>query len=183
MTIALKRPLPQGIRRSIWMRRWISNGSVQSLRRLRDGRPTLDAVLKFKTLAMQNLYGMSLDATETTTRDRLTWLHFYGLLGRTRRPMRRRRTRKRAGRSITKRRRGVVHIFGSSGCNAASPPIEEVGPTPVFEAAFDGEQGLGARLRPAASRWRNSASCALPAMMPGARRSRVFGNRPGTDPS
>ena len=44
---------------------------------------------------------------------------------------------------------GVAHIFGSSGCNAASPPIEEVGPAPVFEAAFDGEQGVGARLRPA----------------------------------
>ena len=47
---------------------------------------------------------------------------------------------------------GVVHIFGSSGCNAASPPIEEVGPAPVFEAAFDGEQGVGARLRPAGIR-------------------------------
>ena len=52
---------------------------------------------------------------------------------------------------------GVVHFFGSSGCNAASPPIEEVGPAPVFEAAFDGEQGVGARS------------------------SQVFGNRPGTD--
>ena len=52
---------------------------------------------------------------------------------------------------------GVVHIFGSSGCNAASPPIEEVGPAPVFEAAFDGERGVGARS------------------------SQVFGNRPGTD--
>ena len=99
------------------MRRWISNGSVQSLRRLRDGRTTLDAVLKFKTLALQNLYGMSLDATETTTRDRLTWLHFYGLLGRTRRPMRRRRTRKRAGRSITKRRRPSR----TSGSRSTSP--------------------------------------------------------------
>ena len=47
---------------------------------------------------------------------------------------------------------GVVHIFGSSGCNAASPPIEEVGPAPVFEAVFDGEQGVGARLRPAGIR-------------------------------
>ena len=53
---------------------------------------------------------------------------------------------------------GVVHIFGSSGCNAASPPIEEVGPAPVFEAAFDGEQGVGTR------------------------RLRVFGNCPGIEP-
>ena len=66
--------------------------------------------------------------------------------------------------------KGVVHIFGSSGCNAASPPIGEVGLAPVFEAAFDGEQSVGARLRPAASGWRNSASCALPAMMPSAAR-------------
>ena len=47
------------------MRQWISNGSVRSLRRLRDGRPTLDAVLKFKTLALQNLHRLSLDTTET----------------------------------------------------------------------------------------------------------------------
>ena len=66
--------------------------------------------------------------------------------------------------------KGAVHIFGSSGCNAASPPIGEVGLAPVFEAAFDGEQSVGARLRPAASGWRNSASCALPAMMPSAAR-------------
>ena len=46
---------------------------------------------------------------------------------------------------------GVVHIFGSSGCNAAGSPFEEVGPAPVFEAAFDGEQGIGARLRLAPS--------------------------------
>ena len=51
-----------------------------------------------------------------------------------------------------------IHIFGSNGYNAASFPIEEVGPAPVFEAAFDGEQGVGAR------------------------RSRVFGNRPGINP-
>ena len=45
----------------------------------------------------------------------------------------------------------MVHIFGSSGCNAAGSQFEEVGPEPVFEAAFDGEQGIGARLRPAPS--------------------------------
>ena len=60
---------------------------------------------------------------------------------------------------------GVVHIFWSSGCSSASPPIEKVGPAPVFETAFDGEQGVGTRLRPAVFGWRNSASRALSAMM------------------
>ena len=32
------------------------------------------------------------------------------------------------------------------------PPIEEVGPAPVFKAASDGEHGVGARLRPTAHR-------------------------------
>ena len=52
----------------------------------------------------------------------------------------------------------AVHIFWSSGCDAASPPFEEVGPAHVFEAAFDGEQGVGARFRPAASRPFESAA-------------------------
>ena len=43
---------------------------------------------------------------------------------------------------------GHVSRFWSGGCGAASPPIEEVGQTVVLEAAFDGEQGVGARLRP-----------------------------------
>ena len=41
-------------------------------------------------------------------------------------------------------------IFWLCGCGAASPPIEEVGPAPVFEAAFDGEHGVGSRFRPVA---------------------------------
>ena len=45
----------------------------------------------------------------------------------------------------------MTYIFGSSGCNLASSPIEEVGRAPVFEAAFDGEQGVGSGLRPVAS--------------------------------
>ena len=53
---------------------------------------------------------------------------------------------------------GAVHIFWSIGCNAASLPFEEVGPARVFEAAFDGEQGVGARFRPAASRPFESAA-------------------------
>ena len=44
----------------------------------------------------------------------------------------------------------VVYIFGLSGCNAASSPFEEVRPAPVFEAAFDGERGVGSGLRPVA---------------------------------
>ncbi len=47
---------------------------------------------------------------------------------------------------------GAVHFLWLGGCGAASPPIEEVGPTHVFEAASDGGHGVGARFRPAASR-------------------------------
>ena len=56
---------------------------------------------------------------------------------------------------------GVVHVFGSSGCNAASSPFEVVGPEPVFEAAFDGEQGVGSGLRPVAfgPRWPRRCGC------------------------
>ncbi len=50
------------------------------------------------------------------------------------------------------RTRGVHPIFWLCGCGAASPPIEEVGPAPVFEAAFDGEHGVGSRFRPTAPR-------------------------------
>ena len=38
----------------------------------------------------------------------------------------------------------------SGGCGVASTRIEEVGPTVVLGAAFDGEQGVGSRLRPVA---------------------------------
>ena len=41
---------------------------------------------------------------------------------------------------------GAFHFLWSDGCDAANPPIEEVGPSVVFVAAFDGEQGVGARL-------------------------------------
>ena len=46
---------------------------------------------------------------------------------------------------------GASHVFWSGGCGAASPPFEEVGPTVVLQAAFDGEQGVGSSLRPVAS--------------------------------
>ena len=46
--------------------------------------------------------------------------------------------------------KGVVHFLWLGGCEAASPPIEEVGPAPVFEAASGGEHGVGARFRPVA---------------------------------
>ena len=41
------------------------------------GRPALDVVLKFKMLVLQGLHGLSLEATETMVRDRMTWLHFW----------------------------------------------------------------------------------------------------------
>ena len=40
------------------------------------GSRPLDVVLKFKMLVLQSLHGLSLDATETMARDRMTWLHF-----------------------------------------------------------------------------------------------------------
>ena len=53
---------------------------------------------------------------------------------------------------------GVIYIFGSSGCTAVSSPFEEVGPAPVFKAAFDGEQGVGSCFRPVASGLLESAA-------------------------
>ena len=44
------------------------------------------------------------------------------------------------------------------GCGATSPPIEEVGPTVVLQAEFDGEQGVGSRLQPVAPRPLESAA-------------------------
>ena len=49
------------------------------------------------------------------------------------------------------RKPGASHFFWSGGCGATSPPFEEVGPTVVLQAAFDGEQGIGSGLRPVAS--------------------------------
>ena len=45
---------------------------------------------------------------------------------------------------------GASHDSWSGGCGATSSPVEEVGPAGVLQAAFDGEQGVGTRLRPAA---------------------------------
>ena len=47
---------------------------------------------------------------------------------------------------------GASHFLWLCGCGATSPSFEEVGPADVFEAASYGEQGVGARFRPAASR-------------------------------
>ena len=47
---------------------------------------------------------------------------------------------------------GASHFLWLRGCGATSFPLEEVGPTQVFEAASYGEQGVGAGFRPAASR-------------------------------
>ena len=48
--------------------------------------------------------------------------------------------------------RGAFHFLWSDGCGAASPPIKQVGPSVVFNAAFGGEEGVGARFRPATPR-------------------------------
>ena len=45
---------------------------------------------------------------------------------------------------------GTSHDSRLSGSGAASPPIEEFRPAVVFEAAFEGVQGVGSCLRPSA---------------------------------
>ena len=47
---------------------------------------------------------------------------------------------------------GASHFLWLCGCGVTSPSFEEVRPADVFEAASDGEQGVGARFRLAASR-------------------------------
>ena len=47
--------------------------------RSRGGRPPYDAVLMFKVLALQALYGLSDDAAEFQIRDRLSFMRFLGL--------------------------------------------------------------------------------------------------------
>ena len=47
---------------------------------------------------------------------------------------------------------GASHFLWLCGCGATSSPFKEVWPTHVCEAASDGEQGVGAHFRPAASR-------------------------------
>ena len=48
-------------------------------------------------------------------------------------------------------RTGCISLLWSSG-GTTNPPIEEVGPTIVFDTAFDSEQSVGGRFRSAASR-------------------------------
>ena len=45
-----------------------------------------------------------------------------------------------------------IPYFLLGSCDAAIPPIDDFGPTVNFEAAFDGEQGIGFGFRPAAFR-------------------------------
>jgi IS5 family transposase len=47
--------------------------------RSRGGRPPYDAVLMFKVLVLQALYGLSDDAAEFQIRDRLSFMRFLGL--------------------------------------------------------------------------------------------------------
>ena len=53
---------------------------------------------------------------------------------------------------------GVSHFPWLHGGGATSFSFEEVGPSHVFEATFDGEQCIGADFRPAASRLFESAA-------------------------
>ncbi len=47
---------------------------------------------------------------------------------------------------------GRIRYFWLGGCGAEIPPIHDFGSAVVFEAATDGEQGVGIGLQPAASR-------------------------------
>ena len=58
----------------------------------------------------------------------------------------------RASNAICAANWGASQVFWSGSRGAAIPPIDDFGPAVVFEAAFDGEQGVGARFRPAAPR-------------------------------
>ena len=47
--------------------------------RSRGGRPPLDAVMMFKILVLQALYGLSDEQAEYQVRDRLSFMRFLGL--------------------------------------------------------------------------------------------------------
>ena len=44
--------------------------------RWKGGRPGFDPVLRFRMLVLQSLHGLSLEATESLVRDRLSWMRF-----------------------------------------------------------------------------------------------------------
>ena len=52
----------------------------------------------------------------------------------------------------------AFHDFWSGNSGATCPPIEKVGPTDAFEAAFNGEQSVGIRFRSTALRQFESAA-------------------------
>lgn len=55
------------------------DGALQRSDRRKGGRPPLDAVLMFKILVLQALYGLSDEAAEYQVRDRLSFMRFLGL--------------------------------------------------------------------------------------------------------
>lgn len=58
------------------------------------------------------------------------------------------------GRALFESREKPGHpIFRLGGYGTAIPPIDDIGPSAVFVAAFGGEQGVGFGFRPTASRW------------------------------
>ena len=54
---------------------------------------------------------------------------------------------------------GAFQFFWPCGCGAANPPIDDFGPAVVFDAAFDGEQGVRFGLRPPPSRPTKNKGC------------------------
>lgn len=58
------------------------------------------------------------------------------------------------GRALFESREKPGHpIFRLGGYGTAIPPIDDIGPSAFFVAAFGGEQGVGFGFRPTASRW------------------------------
>jgi IS5 family transposase len=57
----------------------VLDGALARSARSRGGRPPYDAVLMFKVLVLQALYGLSDDAAEFQVRDRLSFMRFLGL--------------------------------------------------------------------------------------------------------
>ena len=56
-------------------------------------------------------------------------------------------------------RKGASHIFWLGGYGAEIPPIDDFGSSAAFEAAFDGEQGVGIGLQPTTSRLTKKMGC------------------------
>ena len=55
------------------------DASLQRSNRAKGGRPPMDAVMMFKVLVLQSLYGLADEQTEFQIRDRLSFMRFLGL--------------------------------------------------------------------------------------------------------